>query len=68
MHECRRGTLEGTWQASHSGSIDDDDEAVSWKAKKKISIVSIGQKEERGRKGRGPKRWMAERCMPLTGS
>jgi hypothetical protein len=35
---------------------------------KKISIVSIGQKEERGRKGRGPKRWMAERCMPLTGS
>lgn len=39
MHECRRGTLEGTWQVSHSGSIDDDDEAVSWKAKKNIHRI-----------------------------
>lgn len=48
MHECRRGTLEGTWQASHSGSIDDDDEAVSWKAKKK-NIHRIYRSE--GREG-----------------
>lgn len=64
MHECRRGTLEGTWQVSHSGSIDDDDEAVSWKAKKKYpSYLSVRRKRGGEKGGVRKDGWLKDACL-----